>query len=222
MSEASFALARYEIEDPSFHPFSSKYDAYLAGKVRLSADEAAGLKLFEDAKKGNCSSCHLDKVDDAGRPPMFTDFEYEGLGVPRNPAIPANADPSYFDVGICGPMRADSYAQQSANCALFKTPTLRNVATRHVFFHNGVYHNLTDVLRFYVQRDTNPGNIYPKGPDGTVEKLNDVPKKYWPNIDVIDAPFDRHPGQQPALTDDEIKQVVAFLSTLTDGYKPGS
>lgn len=222
MSEASFALARYEVEDPSFHPFSSKYDAYLAGKAKLTADEAAGLRLFEDPKKGNCSSCHLDQKDADGRPPMFTDFEYEALAVPRNPAIPANADPNYYDTGICGPLRSDIYAQQAANCALFKTPTLRNVATRHVFFHNGVYDNLTDVVRFYVQRDTEPEKIYPKGPDGRVEMYNDVPKKYWPNVDIIDAPFDRHPGQPPALDDHEIAQVVAFLKTLTDGYKPGT
>jgi cytochrome c peroxidase len=48
-----------------------------------------------------------------------------------------------------------------------------------------------------------------------------VPQKYWPNVDIIDAPFDRHPGQPPALDDHEIAQVVAFLKTLTDGYKPG-
>jgi len=220
MSEASFAMARFEIEDPSFHPFSSKYDAYLAGKATLTADEAAGLKLFEDPKKGNCSSCHLDKADSDGRPPMFTDFEYEALAVPRNPAIPANADPKYFDVGICGPMRTDIYAQQAANCSLFKTPTLRNVATRHVFFHNGVYGNLTDVVRFYVQRDTEPQNIYPKGQNGKVAKYNDVPQRYWPNVDTIDAPLDRHAGQPPALDDHEIAQLVAFLKTLTDGYHP--
>ena len=211
MSEASFALARFEIEDPSFHPFSSKYDAYLAGKAALTADEAAGLKLFEDPKKGNCSSCHLDQVDGAGRPPMFTDFEYESLAVPRNLAIPANADPSYFDLGICGPMRTDTYAQQAANCTLFKTPTLRNVSTRHVFFHNGFYHNLTDVLRFYVERDTNPEEIYPKAADGTLADRNDIPKKYAANVDIIDAPFDRRPGQQPALNDAEIARVVSFL-----------
>lgn len=220
LAEASFALARYEIEEPSFHPFSSKYDAYLKGKASLSLDEAAGLKLFEDPKKGNCSSCHLDQVTADGQPPDLTDFEYEGLGVPRNPAIPANADPHFYDLGICGPMRTDSYAHQSANCALFKTPTLRNVATRHAFFHNGVYNNLEDVLHFYVGRDTNPEKFYPRTADGHVQKLNDVPWQYRNNIDVVDAPFDRHPGDKPALDDHEIDQVIAFLKTLTDGYQP--
>ena len=220
MSEASFALARFQLEDPSFHAFSSKYDAYLAGKATLSPDEAADLRLFEDPRKGNCSSCHLDRPTTDGQPPVFTDFEYEALAVPRNPAIPANRDPHYFDLGICGPMRTDAYAQQPANCGLFKTPTLRNVATRHVFFHNGVYASLTDVVRFYVQRDTHPELIYPRLPDGDVDTFNDIPLLDRPNVDVIDAPFDRHIGQPPALDDDEIAQVVAFLKTLTDGYTP--
>ena len=218
MGEASFALAHYEAEDRDFSPFSSKYDAYLAGKAQLTADEAAGLKLFEDEKKGNCSSCHLDKPTPDGLPPLFSDFEYEGLGVPRNRDIPANADPAYYDLGICGPMRTDSYARDPANCGLFKTPTLRNVATRKVFFHNGVFHNLEDVLDFYVERDIHPEKFYARSPDGSVEKFDDVPDRYRKNMDVIDAPFDRHPGDAPALDAHERQQVIAFLGTLTDGY----
>ncbi len=135
VNEAGFALARFETEDPSFHPFTSKYDFYLKGEATLTPAEARGLKLFDDPKKGNCAACHLDKPGADGTPPVFTDYEYEALGVPRNPAIPANADPRFFDLGVCGPLRDDVYAKQAANCGLFKTPTLRNVATRHAFFH---------------------------------------------------------------------------------------
>ncbi len=220
ISEAGFALARYQIEEPSFHPYSSKYDAYLRGQATLSDAEMRGLKLFEDPNKGNCSSCHLDQMTGDGQMPNFTDFEFEGLGVPRNAAIPANADPRYFDLGICGPLRNDSYSAQPANCGLFKTPTLRNVATRHVFFHNGVYDNLQDVLRFYVKRDTNPETIYPRGLDGQVQKYNDIPAQYQANMDVIDAPLNRKPGQEPALNETEIADIVTFLKTLTDGYDP--
>lgn len=220
VEEAGFAIARFESEDPSFHPFTSKYDDYLAGKATLTPAEARGLKLFDDAKKGNCAACHLDKPSADGTPPMFTDYEYEALAVPRNPAIPANADPKYFDLGICGPLRDDIYAKQPANCGLFKTPTLRNVATRHVFFHNGVYTSLRDVVRFYVLRETEPQKIYPVAADGTVEKYNDLPRRYWKNVDTIDPPFDRKPGDKPALDDAEIDDLVAFLGTLTDGYKP--
>jgi cytochrome c peroxidase len=220
LAEASFALARYQMEAPDFHAFTSKYDYYLKGETKLSPAEARGLKLFDDPKKGNCASCHLDTTDAEGRPPVFTDYEYEALGVPRNPKIPANADPAWHDLGICGPMRDDAYAHQAQNCGLFKTPTLRNAATRHVFFHNGRFTTLEEVVKFYVQRDTNPGVFYPKGKNGKPEKYDDLPAEYRTNIDVIDAPLDRKAGQKPALDAQEIKDVVAFLGTLTDGWKP--
>ncbi|MFC2969575.1 cytochrome-c peroxidase [Acidimangrovimonas pyrenivorans] len=221
VSEAAFAIARYQVEDPSFHPFSSKYDAYLRGAAQLSPAEARGLKLFEAPDKGNCAACHLDKPGPDGRPPLFTDFEYEALGVPRNPAIPANADPSYHDLGLCGPLRHDAYARQPRNCGLFKTPTLRNVASRKAFFHNGVFHALKDVLRFYVLRDTDPGAVYPRGADGRLRLYDDLPARYSGNIDHADAPFDRHPGDPPALSVEERSDIVAYLRTLTDGYVPG-
>ena len=68
----------------------------------------------------------------------------------------------------------------------------------------------------YVQRDTNPEKFYPTV-RGKLEKFDDLPKRYWSNIN-IDAPFDRKPGDKPALDEGEIKDVVAFLNTLTDGY----
>lgn len=220
ISEIGFALARYQIEENSFHPYTSKYDYYLRGKAVLTDAEAQGLKLFDDANKGNCASCHLDKMTGDGQMPNFTDFEFEALGAPRNPAIPANADAHYYDTGICGPLRNDTYSAQQQNCGLFKTPTLRNVATRHVFFHNGVYRSLEDVTRFYVKRDTNPDEIYPKDASGKVLKYDDLPAQYRANIDVIDAPMNRKPGDAPALNDTEIADIVAFLKTLTDGYDP--
>lgn len=220
ISEIGFALARYQIEDRSFHPYTSKYDYYLRGKAVLTDAEARGLKLFDDASKGNCASCHLDKMTGDGQMPNLTDFEFEALGAPRNPTIPANTDARYYDTGICGPLRNDTYSAQQQNCGLFKTPTLRNVAARHVFFHNGVYRTLEDVTRFYVKRDTNPEEIYPKDASGKVLKYDDLPARYQANIDVIDAPMNRKLGDAPALNDAEIADVVAFLKTLTDGYDP--
>lgn len=220
IAEIGFALARYQVEEPSFHPYTSKYDYYLRGKAVLTDAEARGLKLFDDPNKGNCASCHLDRMTGDGQMPNFTDFEFEALGAPRNPAIPANADPHYYDTGICGPLRNDTYSAQPQNCGLFKTPTLRNAATRQVFFHNGVYRTLEDVTRFYVKRDTNPDEIYLKDSNGKVMKYNDLPAQYQANIDIIDAPMNRKLGDAPALNDAEIAGVTAFLKTLTDGYDP--
>lgn len=217
VSEALFAVARYQIEAQDFHPYSSKYDAWLEGKARLTSAEMRGYVLFNDPDKGDCAACHLDQPSPDGQPPLFTDHQYEALGVPRNPDLLVNKNPDYFDEGICGPLRTD-LAKQTQFCGMFLTPTLRNAATRKVFFHNGMYHSLQDVLDFYNFRDTNPDKIYPKAADGTVEKFDDLPKKYWDNIDSSDPPFNRHLGDEPALTHGEEEDIIAFLKTLTDGY----
>jgi cytochrome c peroxidase len=220
LDEALFALARFQAEDPSFHPYDSKYDAVLAGKATLSDAEARGLKLFDDPKKGNCSSCHIDQATrDGVFRPAFTDFQFEALGAPRNRDIPANRDPGFYDLGLCGPLRKD-YVAVTAYCGLFKTPTLRNAAIRKVFFHNGVFHSLEEVMHFYVERETDPAKWYPKLPDGTVDRYNDVPPAYRGSIDIVDAPFDSKPGEAPALNDAEIADIIAFIKTLTDGYRP--
>ena len=220
LDEAMFALARFQAEEPSFHPYDSKYDAYLAGKAELTAAEQRGLKLFDDPAKGNCASCHLDRPSRDGLfRPAFTDYQFEALGAPRNRELAANADPNFHDFGLCGPMRRD-YEGTAAYCGLFKTPTLRNVATRKVFFHNGVFRSLDQVLHFYVERETDPAKWYPKLPSGEIDRYDDLPAQYRGNVDVVDAPYDRKLGEKPALDDAEIADIIAFLGTLTDGYRP--
>ena len=219
VSEAMFAVARYQFEDPSFHPYSSKFDYWLEGKARLTAAEARGYRLFNDPKKANCGGCHLDRPTKEGLPPLFTDHEYEALGAPRNTALTENRDPSYYDLGICGPARTDM-ASETQYCGMFLTPTLRNVATRHAFFHNGVFSTLHQVVDFYNFRGSNPEKVYPRGADGKVAKYDDIPRRYWANVDVADPPFDRHPGETPAMTAQDEADIIAFLQTLTDGYEP--
>ncbi len=219
LADAYQALARFQIEDRSFHRYDSKFDYVLAGRAQLSAQELRGLALFDDPHKGNCAACHLDRPSKNRLAPVFTDYEFEALAAPRNAALAANRDPAYFDEGLCGPARADLTGRQDL-CGLFKTPTLRNVATRQVFFHNGVFHSLKDVLRFYVERETRPEQWYPRRADGTVEKYDDLPPAHRANVDSGDAPFDRGAGDPPALDQQEIEDLIAFLETLTDGYRP--
>jgi len=74
--------------------FSSKFDAFLAGKYKLTADEMAGFELFNG--KGNCNSCHLDgrgtslSGHDASVAatvnPLFTCFGSANEGLPLNPS----------------------------------------------------------------------------------------------------------------------------------------
>ena len=210
------SLEAFEQTPQKFYPYTSKFDAFLAGKAKLSEAEMRGLELFNDEKKGNCAACHISQRAKDGSPPQFSDFGLIALGVPRNRALLINRDPKYYDLGACGPERKDLKGQ-AEYCGIFRTPSLRNVATRKAFFHNGIYHSLDEAVRFYVQRDTNPEKFYPSV-HGKVQKFDDLPKRYWANINT-EPPFDRKPGEQPAMNEAEIKDVVAFLNTLTDGYQ---
>jgi cytochrome c peroxidase len=216
-ARATLAIAAFEKEAPEFHPFDSKYDAFLAGKTNLTEQELRGFALFNDPRKGNCAGCHPSTRAN-GQTPLFTDFTYDNLGIPRNTAIAATADPSYFDLGLCGPDRTD-LTDRSDLCGAFKVPSLRNVAITAPYFHNGKFNTLRDVVSFYVRRDTNPDEWYPNGASG-IEKFNDLPPAYRKNVNTTEAPYNRKLGEQPALDSDEIDAVVAFLTTLTDGYLP--
>lgn len=210
-AQARLALERFELEDPSFHPYSSRYDHYLDGRLELTAQEQRGLALFDDPARGNCSACHLDDRGADGSHPLFTDYEMQALGVPRNPELHANADPHYFDLGLCGPLRQDQSTKREY-CGLFKTPTLRNVATRRVFFHNGRFHTLRDALRFYARRDTEPALWYPLD----AGKFDDLPSALRANVDTRTEPLTRAAGDPPVWSDEEVEDVLAFLRTLTD------
>ncbi len=211
----SEALERFQREAPEFKPFSSKYDHWLAGKAELTPAEQRGLKLFNDENKGNCAACHPSAKSDDGRLPLFTDFTYDALGMPRNHGIPANADASHVDLGLCRSGRKGA-AADAAHCGKFKVPSLRNVATRAVFFHNGQIRSLREAVAFYVRRDTHPADWYPKDGKGRVQKYDDLLPAYRKNVNVDEVPYDRKPGQAPRLNDAEIDDVVAFLQTLTD------
>ncbi len=97
----ALAVTAYE-GSPDVSAFSSKFDAFLAGKHTLTANEMAGYNLFRG--KGNCNSCHVDgrsttltpgQTDDgkaADVAPKFTDTTTANLGLPKNPA-----DPFYYE-----------------------------------------------------------------------------------------------------------------------------
>lgn len=212
------AIQAFEHEDISFHPYSSKYDLYVHNKIggSLTAAELRGLMIFNGGSLGNCSACHYAGANFDGNQGLMTDFTYQAIGLPRNDTsipnnpspIPANHDASYYDMGLCGPLRTDhqpgttGIATPDPYCGLFKVPTLRNVSTRGAFFHNGVLHSLVQVVHFYNTRDTNPEYWYPStGGTGaptanpsyalfpqyasgaTVQKFNDLPAAYQGNVD---------------------------------------
>lgn len=206
---ASMALEVFQESPADFYPYTSRYDAVLRGQAVLNPSEARGLALFNDPAKGNCASCHLSAPTAEGAFPLFTDFGHIAIGVPRNRRLAANADPGFFDLGLCGPLRAD-LAGEPTYCGRFRTPSLRNVAVRPSFFHNGVVRRLDEAVRFYATRDTDPARWYRQG-----RRFDDLPARYHANVNT-DQPFGSAVGSQPALSESEIADVVAFLKTLTD------
>jgi cytochrome c peroxidase len=99
---------------------------------------------------------------------------------------------------------------------MFRTPSLRNVAVRGSYMHNGVFTKLRDVVAFYATRATDPKHWYKSG-----AKFEDLPAKYRPQVNVASVPYNRREGDVPALDDQEIDAIVAFLQTLTDArYEP--
>jgi len=128
LTDIGEAIAAFESEAPEFTPFSSKYDAWLAGSAQLSDAELRGLALFNNPGKGNCTACHPSQRGPYSEHPLFTDFTYDNIGVPRSWQIPANAaqpvspvsgvpltylppqlnrppdaEYAYYDMGLCGP-----------------------------------------------------------------------------------------------------------------------
>ena len=216
-ADLGLAVQAYETEDISFHPYTSKYDLYVHNKIggKLTAAEDRGLRLFNASAVANCLACHFSGANFDGNQGLMTDFTYQAIGAPRNDSsipgnpdpIPANdADPAYFDMGLCGPLRTDHspavLGLPDPYCGKFKVPTLRNAATRSVFFHNGVFHSLNQVVHFYNTRDTNPEFWYPSTggagtptptpswalqlavtPGATVNAFNDLPPAHQGNID---------------------------------------
>jgi cytochrome c peroxidase len=233
--DIGLSLQAYQLEDADFHPFTAKYD-YVATvalsngqPVQFTAAEIRGFNVAQNPNGGNCFACHYNGQLVGGGGAIFTDFTFEAIGVPRNNNIPANVTrpglpPLYYDLGLCtaqNPVVPHTLPASAQYCGMYKTPTLRNVATRKVFFHNGVFNSLTDVINWYNTRDTNPAAWYPTV-NGVVQKFNDLPPAYRVNLDSTDVPFDGLPvGGTPHMSAQDVADLKCFLETLTDGYVQG-
>ncbi|CAL1239419.1 cytochrome-c peroxidase [Candidatus Methylocalor cossyra] len=210
------ALAAFE-RTPQFRPFSSKYDYYLLGKARLTPQEQRGRRLFEDPAKGNCAACHPDRPAEDGTPPLFTDHSYDNLGVPRNPDNPFYTLPRQFNPEGFGfvDLGLGATVQKQADAGRFKVPTLRNIARTAPYMHNGYFKTLRGVVDFYNSRDVKPPCANPLASEA--EALRDG---CWPAAEVPDN-VNRDELGDLGLTPQEVDDLVAFLHTLTDGYRPG-
>ncbi len=205
------ALQAYLTSD-AMTPFTSRFDDYLHGTGKLTDLEMRGMAAFKSSDKGACSGCH--QIYESSRRSdrsLFTDFGYDAVAVPRNRAIAANADPAYSDLGLCERKQTNAPSAAPQWCGAFRTPSLRNVAVRERFMHNGMFTKLRDVVVFYATRATTPYRWYPRG-----AKFDDVPVKYKANVNVTSLPYNRAEGAKAPLDDEDIDAIVAFLETLTD------
>lgn len=222
------AIAAYE-RSREVNPFSSKFDLSLAGKVELTAEEQAGLDLF--VGKGKCADCHPVERGSDGRPPLFTDFTFDNLGVPRNPENPwygasSGLNPSgaaWVDEGLGGFLatRPEWRALADRNRGKHKVPTLRNVELRpgatfvKAFMHNGYFKTLRGLVHFYNTRDVKPA---------CTEALTEqeaLARNCWPAPEVR-ANVNTEELGDLGLSAAEERAIVVFLGTLSDGYAPAA
>jgi cytochrome c peroxidase len=196
------SIAAYE-RSTEVNPYSSKYDYYLAGQVELTTQEALGLELFEG--KAMCSACHPA--------PLFTDFTYDNLGIPKNPLNPFYTMPkkwnpdgsNWVDPGLGGFLKGAGYSSEiyESEWGKHKVPTLRNVDLRpypgfvKAFGHNGFFKSLEEIVHFYNTRDV----------------------EAWPSPEVPENVNTDELGDL-GLTAEEEAAIVAFMRTLSDGYTP--
>jgi cytochrome c peroxidase len=212
----ALSIAAYEASR-EVSAFSSKFDAWKAGRARFSHSEQRGWALFQG--KAKCANCHV--------PPLFSDFTYDNLGVPRNPDNPFYtetdvnlAGSAWVDPGLGGFLatRPEWAASAEENFGKQKVPTLRNVDKRphrsfvKAYAHNGFFKSLESIVHFYNTRDVLP----PCGASGASGAT--IGEDCWPPPEVA-ANVNRTELGDLGLTGEEEADIVAFLRTLSDGYE---
>jgi len=199
------SIAAFEASS-EVNPFSSKFDAWRAGMAEFTDLEEWGFELFT-SPEAMCADCH--PVDDAVGG-LFTDFSFDNLGLPRNPANPIyTIDPGFVDLGLGGVLGdPDEYGKH-------KVPTLRNVDKRpgtqatKAFGHNGYFKSLEQIVHFYNTRDVK--DVCP-GPYTADEAMA---ADCWPAPEVGVNVNSDELGDL-GLNADEEAAIVAFMRTLSD------
>lgn len=214
----ALSIADYEASS-EVNAFTSKYDAYLAGLVKLSKQEKQGLNLFNG--KAKCSRCHTSKAKQ-DQLPLFTDYSFDNLGVPRNVYNPVydSRGLDWLDEGLGGFLetRPEYAGMAEEHYGAQKVPTLRNVDLRpdpgfvKAFAHNGYFKTLKGIVHFYNTRDVKPVCA---DPFTTAADAMDI--GCWPEPEYTESVNDDELGDLK-LTDAQEDAIVAFLKTLSDGY----
>lgn len=210
-----YSIAAYE-GSHEVSAFTSKFDYSLVNRAKLNKQERLGFALFQG--KGKCKSCHTS----SGTQPLFTDFTFENLGLPKNPENPVYSyNPSFVDPGLGGFLASrPEYAPYAEdNMGKHKVPTLRNVDLRpsadfvKAYGHNGYFKSLYGIVHFYNTRD-----LLPACPGAYTEAVA-LAAACWPEPEVAENINTTALGNL-GLTYAEEQALVAFLKTLSDGYLP--
>jgi len=197
------ALAYFE-RTSQLSQFTSKFDAFQNGKATLTTQEKLGLDLF--IGKAKCFICHpIANEDLTTVPALFTEFDYDNIGVPKNPnnkfytlSTVYNPDGvDFIDTGLARNPRVIADGRVAQTKGMFKTPTLRNIDKTGPYMHNGVFTTLKQVVSFYNTRDTDPIKW------GAPEVAENINKDFIGDL---------------KLTNEEEDALVAFLKILSDGY----
>lgn len=200
MADSIAAFERTEL----FAPFDSKYDRFLKGEAELTAAEELGRTLFFSQQFTNCNLCHQLKKNPGAAGETFSNYEFRNIGVPVNHAVRAvNGVPAdHIDHGLLDNPAIDDPAQDGK----FKTPTLRNVAVTGPYMHNGVFQDLRTVVLFYNKYNSRSAK----------RQINPETGAQWATPEVPHTLDLKELETGPALNDQRIDALVAFMKTLTD------
>ncbi len=154
--------------------------------------------MFNNRSKGKCANCHISDPHPLAGKVLFTNFTYDNIGVPKNPANPFYTIPGNFnslcsnavDYGLGG------FLKDPDNYGRFKVPTLRNAAVSAPYFHNGFYNTIEKLVHFY----------------------NKIDVERFPPAEIL-ATVNHDKLGNLHLTSQEEKCIVAFIIILTDRYK---
>jgi len=197
------AIAAFEATD-TFAPFDSKYDRFLRGEVELTREEDLGRILFFSQQFTNCNQCHQLSKSAIDPAETFSNYEYHNIGTPVNVAARQEngVGSDHVDLGLL----ANPLVTDPKQKGKFKVPTLRNVAVTGPYMHNGVFADLRTVVLFYNKYNSKSAK----------RQINPETGQTWAAPEVATTLSVDLLTHGPALEDERIDALVAFMKTLTD------
>jgi cytochrome c peroxidase len=179
--------------------FSKALSSYVASLYSFDSDFDQFMRnekeISDDAKAGfnlfmgkaACATCHFAPHFSGLVPPFYNENESEVLGVTKKPS---QFYPNEIDSDIG---RINSNVKKESSWIYensFKTMTVRNAALTKPYFHNGAFSTLEEVIAFYNEGGGQGMGLAINNQTLAADKLN--------------------------LNQQEIKQLIAFINSLTD------